>query len=342
MRPLIRSILLCCAAVAVVALLALTWANAELNAPLTLPERGLDIEIERGSSLTAVARDLANRGVLAHPRVLAWYGRLTGEAARIQAGEYVLEPGATGASMLAQFVDGRVRLHALTVLEGWTVMELLAALAAHPAIERTLDAESPEALAAELGLDHAHAEGWFFPDTYRFPRGTTDAELLGVAHALMQEKLADAWATRAVAIGPRDPYEALILASIVERESALESERPQIAGVFTRRLERGMRLQTDPTVIYGLGAAFDGNLTRRHLETDNPYNTYTRKGLPPTPIALPGEGALRAAVNPESGDALYFVATGLDDGSHVFTATLDEHNAAVARYLKELRRRRAQ
>lgn len=325
-----------------VAAAAAWWANARLNAPLQLPEGGLTLEIVRGSSLTSVAGGLAAQGVLEAPRLLAWYGRLNGKAARIQAGEYVLEPGTTAVSMLERFVDGRVRLHALTVVEGWTVLELLAALAEHPALEQTLEAATPEQLASALSLEYPHAEGWFFPDTYRFPRGTTDVELLGVAHALMNEKLADAWATRAVDTGLQDPYEALILASIVERESALASERPQVAGVFTRRLARGMRLQTDPTVIYGLGAAFDGNLTRRHLETDTPYNTYVRKGLPPTPIALPGEGALRAAVNPAAGDALYFVATGRDDGSHVFTATLEEHNAAVALYLAELRRRRTE
>jgi UPF0755 protein len=217
---------------------------------------------------------------------------------------------------------------------------LLAALADHEQIAQTLSVSTPEELAVALGLDYPNAEGWFFPDTYRFPRGTTDVEVLRVAHELMQRKLAEAWATRAADTTLADPYDALILASIVERESALASERPQVAGVFLRRLERNMRLQTDPTVIYGLGDEFDGNLTREHLATDTPYNTYVRKGLPPTPIALPGEGALHAAVHPDDGDTLYFVATGQDDGSHVFTATLEEHNAAVQRYLAELRRRK--
>lgn len=316
------------------------WLDRAIDAPLTLPEDGYALEVTRGMSLTSVAVRLADAGVLRHPRLLSWYGRLTGRAASIQAGEYELAPGTTSASLLQQLVDGRVRLHTLTIVEGWTVRELLAALAAHPAVARTLTAETPEELAVALDLDHPHAEGWFFPDTYRFPRDTTDAELLGGAHELMQQKLAEAWATRAIGTTLTNPYEALILASIVERESALDSERARVAGVFIRRLERGMRLQTDPTVIYGLGDAFDGNLTRAHLQTDTPYNTYVRRGLPPTPIALPGESALRAAVNPDDGSALYFVATGKDDGSHVFTETLEEHNAAVARYLAELRRRK--
>jgi len=318
------------------------WIDRSMHTPLRLPEGGYELEVVKGMSLTAVAAHLAEDGVLRQPTVLSWYGRLTGQAGRVQAGEYALEPGITAASLLQQLVDGRVRLHALTILEGWTVRDLLAAIAETPQLVRTLTVASPEELAAVLELDYPHAEGWFFPDTYRFPRGTTDLDLLSNAHELMQKKLADAWATRSPDTGLASPYEALILASIVERESALDSERPQIAGVFTRRLDRGMRLQTDPTVIYGLGESFDGNLTRKDLATDTPYNTYVHRGLPPTPIALPGESALRAAVNPDSGNALYFVATGRGDGSHIFTETLDEHNAAVARYLAELRRQRSE
>lgn len=337
---MIRRLLIAGIPIAAAAASALWWFNASLDTPLDLPESGYTLEVRRGSSLTSVAGELSAAGMLTHPRVLSWHGRLTGEAGRVQAGEYRLEPGVTARSLLQQLVSGQVLLHALTILEGWTVLELLVALAENPAIEQTLSVESPEELARALGLDMSHAEGWFFPDTYRFPRNTADTEILMLAHELMREKLAEAWAGRAPETNLANPYEALILASIVERESALTSERPQVAGVFTRRLERGMRLQTDPTVIYGLGSDFDGNLTRRHLTTDTPYNTYTRKGLPPTPIALPGEGALQAAVNPDDGSALYFVATGRDDGSHVFTDTLDEHNAAVARYLAELRRRK--
>lgn len=318
------------------------WLDDYLFAPLDVPADGYVLDVVRGSSLTGVTDELANAGLLRYPQVLAWYGRATGQAARIQAGEYTLTQDATPSSVLNQLVEGRVTLHALTILEGWTVPDLLAALGRHAAIRQTLNIETAEELARALELDYPHAEGWFFPDTYHFPRGTTDVELLNTAHTLMVEQLADAWAGRAIGTGLNSPYEVLILASIVERESALQSERPQIAGVFSRRLSRGMRLQTDPTVIYGIGPAFDGNLTRRHLGTDTPYNTYMRKGLPPTPIALPSESALRAAVNPDSGNALYFVATGRDDGSHTFTATLEEHNAAVARYLAALRQRKHQ
>jgi len=240
-------------------------------------------------------------------------------------------------------VEGRVKLHALTIIEGWTVKELLSALRQNSAITITLDAVEAldtSALVRQLNLDINSPEGWFFPDTYLFARGTTDANLLREAHENMQRQLSAAWEERSVDLPFSTPYEALILASIVERETALESERRQVAGVFTRRLQLGMRLQTDPTVIFGLGDTFDGNLTRRHLKTDTVYNTYTRKGLPPTPIALPGAGALIAAMSPDSGNTLYFVATGKEDGSHYFSETLEEHNAAVARYLRRLRERK--
>jgi len=316
------------------------WFNYVIHAPMPVAESGYSLEVERGTSLRLLARRLGAEGIMPFPRAFSAYGRLTGRASRIQAGEYELEPGTTPASLLQQLVQGRVRLHALTVLEGWTVRELMAALAEHPAIEHTLSVETPEELAMALEMDYPHAEGWFFPETYRFPRGTSDVEFLRTANQLMQEKLDEAWSIRAIGTNLQTPYDALILASIVERESALDSERPMIAGVFTRRLQKGMRLQTDPTVIYGLGSAFDGNLTRKHLKTDTPYNTYTRKGLPPTPISLPGEAALLAAVGPADGEALYFVASGLEDGSHVFTATLEEHNAAVSQYLAELRKRK--
>jgi UPF0755 protein len=219
-------------------------------------------------------------------------------------------------------------------------MELLEALAGHPAVRQTLELDSPAELGTVLDLGYPHPEGLFFPDTYRFPRDTPDVELLRQAHELLMVRLNEAWSGRDPRGVLAEPYDGLILASIIERESALDRERPQIAGVFIRRLEQGMRLQTDPTVIYGLGESFDGNLTRRHLQSDTPYNTYVRKGLPPTPIALPGDSALQAMAHPEPGDALYFVATGRGDGSHYFTATLEEHNAAVARYLAALKQQK--
>jgi len=323
----------------VAALAATFWARQTLHEPLRLSGQ-MVLNVNPGNSLTAVVNRLARHKVVAHPLMLSWYGRLSGQAGRIQAGEYVLSPGTTSMELLHMMVAGRVRLHSLTVIEGWTVRDLLAAIRHQPAIRITLDAvratDLPE-LARELALDTPSPEGWFFPDTYRFARGTTDVELLIRAHRLMQQRLSEAWRQRQTGLPYRTPYDALVLASIVERETALDGERPRIAGVFVRRLQKGMRLQTDPTVIYGLGDAFDGNLTRRDLKTDSPYNTYMRPGLPPTPIALPGARSLQAAMHPDHGNALYFVATGEQDGSHYFTDSLEEHNAAVARYLVRLR-----
>lgn len=318
------------------------WIRYQLHEPLSLPE-DIVLDVSIGSSLTGVAQGLNERGVLAHPQVLAWYGRLTGQAGSIHAGEYVVSVGTTAAELLQLLVEGRVKLHSVTIIEGWTVKELLSTLRQNPAITVTLNAVeelSVDGLTSQLNLDIGSPEGWFFPDTYLFARGETDANLLGEAHENMQRQLLAAWDERAVGLPYTTPYEALILASIVERETALDSERRQVAGVFIRRLQKGMRLQTDPTVIFGLGDSFDGNLTRRHLKTDTVYNTYTRKGLPPTPIALPGAGSLQAAMNPDNGDTLYFVATGEEDGSHYFSKTLAEHNAAVSRYLRRLREKK--
>ena len=315
------------------------WLSNYLDRPLNIEKQGYLIEIASGTALRSVANQLATDGILSWPRLFSTYGRLSGNAERIKAGEYELSAGITPRALLELLVAGRVKLHTITIVEGWTVAQLLQAIQKHPAISQTLKLESTEALSRALELEDQHPEGLFFPDTYSFARGTTDRELLIRAHDLMQDRLTAAWSTRQPDLPLTDSYQALILASIVERETALDSERPQIAGVFSRRLDRRMRLQTDPTVIYGLGEDFDGNLTRRHLETDSPYNTYTRAGLPPTPIALPGESSLLAAVNPDNGDSLYFVATGLEDGSHHFTATLDEHNAAVQKYLARLRER---
>jgi len=315
------------------------WLQYYLSTPLNLSPDGFTLNIERGNSLRGVAERLAEQKILHAPDVFAGYARVTGLAGRIQAGEYALQVGDTPEALLDMLVAGRVKLHSITVVEGWTVRELLEALANHSAVRQTLELGSLQELSDVLGLEYPHPEGLFFPDTYRFPRGTTDVELLRQAHALLMDRLSAAWSGREPHTVLADPYAGLILASIVERETALEQERAKIAGVFIRRLEQGMRLQTDPTVIYGLGEAFDGNLTRRDLRTDTPYNTYVHWGLPPTPIALPGAKALQAMAHPEAGNELYFVATGRGDGSHSFTATLAEHNAAVARYLAVLRQR---
>jgi UPF0755 protein len=266
--------------------------------------------------------------------LLTWYARLTGDAVRIKAGEYRLQPGKSSLELLQMLVDGNVVMYQLTVVEGWRFADLLAALHAHEAIvPRGLGAAE---IMAELGSPGVHPEGQFLPDTYVFPKGTTDLIVLRSAHEAMRTTLEAAWLARTAQTVVADPYSALILASIIEKETALPAERAKISGVFQQRLARGMRLQTDPTVIYGLGETFDGNLRRRDLARDTPYNTYTRRGLPPTPIALPSAASILAAVNPELTDALYFVATGEPDGSHRFSATVDEHNAAVREYLRRL------
>lgn len=317
----------------------LLWARAELHRPLAL-ETPAVVEIPPGTPLARVAGDLEARGMLRHPAVLSWYGRLSGEASRIKAGEYVLQPGLSAAEALAKFVAGDVRLYSFTIVEGWTTAEAVRALQAHPEVVATLEPYEPAALLAAVEAGEDHPEGLLFPETYHFPRGSEDVTVLRRAYTMMQEQLLAAWQSRRDDIPLDSPYEALILASIIEKETARDDERRRIAGVFTRRLERGMRLQTDPTVIYGLGEDWDGNIRRRDLRTDTPYNTYTRAGLPPTPIALPGRASLDAAVDPAPGEALFFVATGEPDGSHYFSVTREEHEAAVERYLERLRERR--
>jgi UPF0755 protein len=261
-------------------------------------------------------------------------------ATRLKAGEYRLQPGTSPEMLLDQFVAGDVILHALTLPEGWTFRQALAAIQSHPQVTAELAGLGDAAILARLGLRDANPEGLFFPDTYRFPRGTTDREILRQAHARLETELAAAWSRRAPDLPFDDSYEALILASLVEKETGAADERPLIAGVFVNRLKKGMRLQTDPSVIYGLGDKFDGNLRRGDLERDTDYNTYTRAGLPPTPIALAGRAALEAAVRPARTDSLYFVATGLGDGRHYFSASLAAHNANVSRHLANLRRGR--
>ena len=323
------------------ALAGLAWREAQawLATPLPVPAEGVVFVIDSGSTLGGVSRDLEAAGVLAQPRRFVWLARWRKSAGAIQAGEYRLSPGTTPDALLAQFTSGRVVQHTFTIIEGWTFQQLRGALREAPLLAQSLNGLSDDAVMRELGFENQHPEGRFFPDTYAFPRGTTDAALLKRAHERMQRELATAWDRRAEGLPLANPDEALILASIIEKESSLDSERDAIAGVFVRRLRRGMRLQTDPTVIYGLGDAYDGNIRRGDLQRDTPYNTYTRGGLPPTPIAMPSAASLAAAVTPREGTALYFVATGDGDGAHFFSDTLEEHNAAVQRYLKKLRSR---
>jgi UPF0755 protein len=317
----------------VAAITALAW--RDLNTPLRLPAEGVFVRIESGAPLRRVTADLADRGFLARPWLLTAYARFTGDAVRVRAGEYEVEAGTTPLMFLAKLVDGDVYLHQITIVEGSRFSEVLASLRSHEAIAATtLDGA---AIMAELGARGVHPEGQFFPDTYRFPYGTSDVDVLRVAHEELASQLQTAWQARSPDLLLKNDYEALILASIIEKETALPSERRMISGVFHERLRLNMRLQTDPTVIYGLGDAFDGNLRRQDLEHDTAYNTYTRGGLPPTPIALPGAEALQAAVSPEVSGALYFVATGRGDGSHYFSKTLEEHERAVRDYLQLLR-----
>jgi UPF0755 protein len=305
--------------------------------PLALPHSPFDFEVRQGMSLANVARRLHDAGVVPHAVALTWLARFRGVDRAIKAGSYEIEQGITLPALLAKLTQGDVTQTALTIVEGTTFAELKRVLrestdVRHQAVDLP-DAE----LLARIGATEPSPEGLFFPDTYLFGKGTRDIELLRQARDRMRKELDAAWATRQPDLPLADAYQALILASIVERETGLAAERPRIAGVFVERLRRGMRLQTDPAVIYGLGEKFDGNLRRADLERDGPYNTYTRAGLPPTPIALPSAEALRAAVQPEERGELFFVATGLGDGTHVFSKTLQEHEKAVRQYLVRYR-----
>tara|TARA_B100000029_G_scaffold220330_1_gene218063 strand:- start:354 stop:1370 length:1017 start_codon:yes stop_codon:yes gene_type:complete len=306
------------------------WRN--LSSPMNLAQTGEWLEINQGASLSSVARELDDRNIIEFPSLFSIYARMRQEATRIQAGEYLIRPETTARELLEQLVSGQVYLHQITFVEGWTFSDVVTALQNNSAIDSN-DFKS-EMVMTDLGRPDLHPEGQFFPDTYSFPRNTKALEVLKQANTALNDRLQSSWANKTSESGLKNPYEALILASIIEKESKLASERKIISGVFHRRLELNMRLQADPTVIYGLGNEFEGDLNRENLTNDTPYNTYTRHGLPPTPISLVGQGSLSAAVDPEIGSALYFVATGNIDGSHYFSSTLEEHNKAVKRYLQ--------
>jgi UPF0755 protein len=312
------------------------WLQHEFQAagPATALNR---IEVIPGASVRAVLSELEKLGDVRNCRAVIWYLRLRGAHPRMQAGVYEIAPHASPAEIIALFEAGKVVLDQITVVEGATFGEFLEALAQHPHVTHTLKGKSPAQIMSALGHPGMGAEGEFFPDTYRFAANTTDAAILELAYQGMQRVLAAAWSERAPNLPFDSPYQGLILASMVEKEAALKPERALIAGVFINRLRKGMRLQSDPTVIYGLGEKYDGYVHTRDLTTDTLYNTYTREGLPPTPIALPGRESVVAAMHPSATDALYFVATGLGDGAHHFSATLEEHNAAVQTYLARLR-----
>lgn len=317
-----------------IAIFTYAWFRMEydtfLETPLRVDARGAIYEVKPGRGLRQIASELERHGILRHPRYLEWYARWHGLAGHIQAGEYLIRPGMTAPDLLQAMVAGKTYQYALTLVEGWTFREMMHAIQAHEALQHTLPAIDADTVMRAIGRPGEHPEGRFLPETYHFPRGMRDTALLKHAYRAMQATLERLWPERDEGLPLKSPYEAIILASIVEKETGLAAERPRIAGVFIRRLRKGMRLQTDPTVIYGLGESFDGDIRFRDLKRDTPYNTYTRGGLPPTPIAMPGVAALEAVLHPAPGEELYFVARG--DGSHHFSATLEEHRRAVRKY----------
>jgi UPF0755 protein len=316
--------------------------------PLAAPLR---FKVNPGVSFGRVAAELAAQRVIVHPRAWVLFARWSHLASAVKAGEYEIQPGTTPRELLTKMVNGQVLLHSFTIVDGWRVQDLLAALRRNPDIVPTLadpapssagsKAASPPNLMEKLGAPDIDPEGQFLPETYRFISGTTDLEVLRQAHAALTRELEAAWMDRDPDLPLRDSHELLIMASIVEKESGLPQELRLIAGLYMHRLAIGMRLQADPTVIYGLGERYDGDIRTVDLRTDGPYNTYTRAGLPPTPIALAGAAVIRATAHPEKTDAVYFVASPKDDGSHVFSATLEKHNAAVASYVAHQRQKAA-
>ena len=319
------------------------WSGVRsLDVPLqlTAPTR---FKVPPGASFAHVATELATQGIVAQPRAWILYARLKGLAPAVKAGEYEIQPGTTPRELLTKMVNGQVLLHSLTIVDGWRVQDLLDALRRNPDIVSTLPRDTTWSVQSanimtKLGSPGTDAEGQFLPETYRFIGGTTDIELLRQAHTALIRELDTAWADRDPDLPLHNAYELLIMASIVQKESGLPQELAKIAGLYLHRVKVGMRLQADPSVIYGLGQQYDGDIHTVDLRTDGPYNTYTRAGLPPTPIALAGAAVIRATARPEKTDAIYFVASTKGDGSHVFSATLEQHNAAVAAYVAHQRK----
>jgi UPF0755 protein len=303
----------------------LTWGST----PFKVAEDAR-VMLNPGQTFSQFARRLEADGLLDGAGIWTLQARLTGDARRVQAGEYWIRVGDTPSILLDRLLAGDVVTYEVKLLEGWTVAQALAELAAHEALEHRLAGADETTVLGALGLGEGNGEGLFFPDTYRYERGASDADILNRAHAKLQAELERAWEGRDAGLPYDTPYEALIVASLIEKETGREEDRAHIAQVFTSRLQKGMRLQTDPSVIYGVGKAFDGDLTRRHLREDTPYNTYTRHGLPPTPIALVSARSLEAAVHPAEGDYLYFVSRG--DGSSQFSVSLEDHQKAVRKY----------
>ncbi|WP_101759425.1 endolytic transglycosylase MltG [Oceanicoccus sp. KOV_DT_Chl] len=318
---------------AVGSVISFSYVQRYMDSPLDLSADGLEYNLLKGSSFHSVIADLTAEGALSNPLLLKIYSRLSGKGRHIKAGDYFFAAGLTPRQLLNKLERGDVRYYTVTLVEGWNLTQVIAALRAQSQLKQTLDTSAELLTPALLGLDKEYSslEGLLFPDTYRYQRGISDLELLQQAAARLQQVLLEEWQLREEGLPYASPYEALIMASLIEKETGVANERPIIAGVFVRRLQKGMRLQTDPTIIYGLGAGFDGNLRSRHLkDKTNIYNTYRYHGLTPTPIALAGREAIHAALHPAKGDALYFVAKG--DGSHYFSSTLEEHQQAVRKY----------
>jgi UPF0755 protein len=301
-----------------------------VHQPLRLPAPSVDLSVEPGTTPRGVAQAVADTGTEVPPQLLYLWFRFSGQDRLIRAGSYELEQGITPKTLLSVLVRGEEATRSLVLVEGWNFRQVRAALAKADQLKQDTLGQTDEDVMAKLGKPGLHPEGRFFPDTYTYSKGSTDVALLQRAMRAMDKKLEAAWAARASNLPLKTADEALILASIVEKETGKANDRPEIAAVFVNRLRTGMPLQTDPTVIYGLGARFDGNLRKKDLQTDTPWNTYTRGGLPPTPIAMPGKAALLAAVQPAQSKSLYFVSRG--DGSSQFSSSLDEHNRAVNRY----------
>ena len=301
-----------------------------LNQALVLPSDPVDLVVQPGASARTVAQLAVDAGAQTNATLLYWWFRLSGDARQIKAGSYEIEQGTTPRRLLQKLVNGEQALRSVTFLEGWTFSQVRDSLSKAEHLAQDTKGLAPDLIMKALGKPDTHPEGRLFPDTYTYAKGSSDLGVLKSAVQAMDRQLEAAWKLRAIPSPLKTPEQALILASIVEKETGRDSDRAEVAGVFTNRLRIGMMLQTDPTVIYGLGQAFDGNLRRRHLLEDTPWNTYTRTGLPPTPISMPGKSSLMAAVQPADTKALYFVARG--DGSSQFSATLEAHNRAVNKY----------
>ncbi|UOF13201.1 endolytic transglycosylase MltG [Lysobacter capsici] len=335
-----------CLIVIVVLLAALAAAGAWLwqrydafaATPMSGLEKGETLLVERGDSLPTVVRKLRAAGVeVGEPMQWRVLAKQLGAAGRLQVGEYALEPGTSPRALLIAMRDGKIISYRFTIVDGWNMRDLRAALARATPLKQQIGQLDDSALMKALGHPGQHPEGRFLPETYQYTGGDSDLDVLKRAYAAMDKAVAAAWAARDPNSVLKSPAELLIMASIVEKETGIPEERAQIAGLFERRLKLGMKLETDPTVIYGIGAAYDGNIRKRDLQTDTPYNTYTRVGLPPTPIAMPGLAALKATANPAPGDALFFVASGDGSGRSLFAATYAQHQANVRIYLQRYR-----